>query len=338
MAPRSRGRLSRILPRLLGLACLVGLVVVVARVMSDDTAGGGSSGGGASDATAGEVARSDAFGVTTTSSPLPAGCETVTVSPPGAADQYEGDLCVPDGAVNDTAVVLVHGGGGYGGRRSDLRAWAEVYRQAGYATLSTDYLIFDETTRSPVYPEPEQDVKAAVQWLRGEGPVHGVPAEHVVVHGISAGARLGGQLEVTPDDPYYQDTELWPETSDAIDGFIGFYGYYSGLQFDEERYYGGPQDSPDPLVRGRWERADSTAMAAGAVAPVLLVHGADDGLVAADQSEGFGAALEAAGVDVTTRILPGEGHAFDLAEDGSLSPTGEALAPDVLAWLRDHVG
>ncbi|MCB1015986.1 MAG: alpha/beta hydrolase [Acidimicrobiales bacterium] len=335
MARHSRGRLSRLLPTLFGLACLVGLVVGVAAYMSSDT-DSGSADEAAADGDPG--AAGDAIGITTTSSPLPEGCETVTVSPPEAADQYQADLCLPTGTARDTAIVLVHGGGGFGGERSDLRAWAAAYRQAGYVTLSTDYLIFDETTRSPVYPEPEQDVKAAVQWLRANGGEHGVTANQVVVHGISAGARLGGQLEVTPDDPYYQDTELWPGTSDAIDGFIGFYGYYTGLQFDEERYYGGPEDSDDPLVRGRWQRADSTELAAAATAPVLLVHGEDDGLVAAEQSERFGAALEAAGVDVTTSILPGEPHAFDLEDDGSLSPQGEALVPEVLAWLERHVG
>ncbi|HMQ25595.1 MAG TPA: alpha/beta hydrolase [Acidimicrobiales bacterium] len=336
MARRSRGLVSRWLPTVVGLVFLVGLVVVVARVMgpeSDATATAPPAG----DPRPEGSAASDAFGVTTTSSPLPSGCETVVVSPPGAAEEFLGDLCVPDGTVRDTTIVLVHGGGGFGGERSDLRAWSEAYREAGYPTLSTDYLIFDETTRSPVYPEPEQDVKAAVQWVRANGAEHGVPSERVVVHGISAGARLGGQLEVTPDDPYYQDTELWPGTSDAIDGFIGFYGYYSGLQFDEERYYGGPEDSPDALVRGRWERADSVAMAQGAVAPVLLVHGDEDGLVAVEQTERFGAALEANGVDVTVRVLPGEGHAFDLEDDGSLSPTGEALVPEILTWLDGRV-
>lgn len=332
MARRSRGLLARWLPALVGLVVLAGLVVVVARLTAPDPVAAPGPAG------ADGEGPSDAVGITTTSSPLPEGCETVVVSPPGAAQEFQGDLCLPAGAARDTVIVLVHGGGGFGGERSDLRAWSDVYRQAGYPTLSTDYLIFDETTRSPVYPEPEQDVKAAVQWLRANGAEHGVAPGRIVVHGISAGARLGGQLEVTPDDPYYQDTELWPGTSDAIDGFIGFYGYYSGLQFDEERYYGGPEDSPDPLVRGRWERADSVGMAAGATAPVLLVHGEEDGLVAAAQSERFGAALEAAGVDVTVELLPGEGHAFDLDEDGSLSPRGEALVPDVLAWIESRVG
>ena len=333
MARRTRSLVSRLAPTAFGLVCLVAIVVVVARTMADDPA---ASSGGADPGAA--AVTNDAFGVTTTSSPLPEGCETVVVSPPDAAEEFLGDLCLPEGAARDSVIVLVHGGGGFGGERSDMRAWAAVYRAAGYPTLSTDYLVFDDTTRSPVYPEPEQDVKAAVQWLRANGAEHGVTAARVVVHGISAGARLGGQLEVTPDDPYYQDTELWPGTSDAIDGFIGFYGYYSGLQFDEERYYGGPEDSPDPLVRGRWQRADSVAMAGGAVAPVLLVHGEDDGLGAAEHSERFGAALDAVGVDVTVDVRPGEGHAFDLDEDGSLSPTGEELAPEVLAWLDQHVG
>ncbi len=328
------------MPTLFGLACLAGLVVGAGMYMSsyDGSTSSGSdlAGTGAGDGPDGQGG--DAFGVTTTSSPLPEGCETVVVTPPSASDQFEGDLCQPEALPRDTAIVLVHGGGGYGGGRSDMRAWAQVYRDAGYVTLSTDYLIFDETTDSPVYPEPEQDVKAAVQWLRSHAAEQGLTVNQIVVHGISAGARLGGQLEVTPDDPYYQDTELWPETSDAIDGFIGFYGYYSGLQFDEERYYGGPEDSSDQLVRGRWQRADSIANADGAVSPTLLVHGRQDGLVDVEQSERFAAALEDAGVDVTAEILPDAGHAFDLARDGSLSPAGEALVPDVLDWLNQHVG
>ena len=213
-----------------------------------------------------------------------------------------------------------------------------MYQYAGYVTISVDYLILAQTTRSPVSPGPEQDVKAAVQYVRDHADELGIDIDRIVVHGSSAGSRLGGQLYVSGDDPYYYGAEMWPTTPSPINGFIGFYGYYTGLSADEERYYGGPEDSADALVQGRWQRADSTELAAAAVAPALLVHGADDGLVAAEQSERFGAALEAAGVDVTTDILPGKGHAFDLDEDGSLSADGEALAPEVLTWLQDHVG
>src|SRR5690606_17535015 len=114
MARRSRGLVSRWLPTVVGLVFLVALVVVVARVM------GPESGATATPPPAGDPApegsgAGDAFGVTTTSSPLPSGCETVVVSPPGAAEEFLGDLCVPDGTVRDTTIALVHGGGGFGG-------------------------------------------------------------------------------------------------------------------------------------------------------------------------------------------------------------------------------
>lgn len=322
------------MPTLFGLAALVALVVGVAVLMSPGEDHSGAAGGTAAPPGTGVPV------VTTIPSPLPEGCRTITVTPPSASDEYQGDLCLPVGLARDTAIVLVHGGGGYGGERSDMRPWAEVYRDAGYITLSVDYLIFDETTRSPVYPEPEQDVKAAVQYLRGHADDLGLTINQIVVHGSSAGARLGGQLYVTGDDPYYYDGEMWPSIPDHIDGFIGFYGYYSGMSADEERYYGGTEDSADPLVRGRWQRADSTANADGATSPALLIHGADDGVIDVEQTEEFAAALDAAGADVTTRILPGTDHAFDFDFDnpGHLTPEGEQMATVVLDWLDHHVG
>lgn len=263
-------------------------------------------------------------------------CSEVIYTPATASTAQVGTLCVPSEVATDTVILLVHGGGGYEGTRTDLGAWQRFYAGVGVPTLSIDYALTGDRGEAPIYPLPEQNVKAAVEYLRLVQVTLGT--DQVVVQGHSAGARLGAVALTTPDDPFFSGRELRDDVSDAIDGFIGFYGYYTGLQFDEERYYGGPEDSADALVQGRWQRADSTELAAAAVAPALLVHGADDGLVAAEQSERFGAALDAAGVDVTTRILEGKGHAFDLDEDGSLSTDGQALAPEILTWLQDHVG
>ena len=105
---------------------------------------------------------------------IPPGCTTVIVTPPTSPDHREADLCVPEGPHRDVAVILVHGGGGFGGSRSDMGGWAQVYNYNGYVTLSVDYLVFGQTTRSPVYPEPEQDVKASVQWVRDHADELGV--------------------------------------------------------------------------------------------------------------------------------------------------------------------
>lgn len=277
---------------------------------------------------------------TTTTDPtlseIPVGCTTVVITPATTPDDYHGDLCVPDGPHRDVAILLVHGGGGFGGSRADMAGWAEVYQAAGYVTLSIDYLIFGQTTRSPVYPEPEQDVKAAVQYLRQHRDELGIAVNRIVVHGSSAGSRLGGQVYVTGDDPYFFGAEMWPGTPDHVNGFIGFYGYYTGVSADEERYYGGPPDSDDPEVRERWEKADTVAQAATANGPALLIHGEDDGVIPVRQTERLRDALEDFGVDVTTEILPGADHGFDVVDGGALTPAGHEMADVILAWLGAH--
>ena len=267
---------------------------------------------------------------------VPAGCTTVTITPPTSGDHYQGDLCVPEGEHRDVAIVLVHGGGGFGGSRTDMGGWAQVYQYAGYVTISVDYLVFGETTRSPVYPEPEQDVKAAVQYVRDHARALRVDVDRIVVHGSSAGARLGGQLYVSGDDPYYYGAEMWPVTPDHINGFIGFYGYYSGLAADEERYYGGRESSPDLEVRERWKKADSVLNADGARGPSLLVHGEADGVIPVGQTERFAAALDAAGKDVSSEIVPASDHGFDVVDGGALTDAGREVARTVLDWLETH--
>jgi acetyl esterase/lipase len=112
----------------------------------------------------------------------------------------------------------------------------------GYTTFSIDYRLTDIATDNGVWPEPEQDVKAAIQFTRLAGSTLGT--NQVVVQGHSAGARLGGVVLTTPDDVAFQRAQLWTAVSDAADGFIGFYGYYDGFQFEWDAYYGKGVDSP----------------------------------------------------------------------------------------------
>ncbi len=326
----------RVLGTLLALVALVATAgLAVARMGSTPTA--------ANDRDAAALAELEANGLAGAPDPTPAaeaalapGCTTVTITPPTSGDHYEADLCVPEGPHRDVAVVLVHGGGGFGGSRADMGGWAQVYQYAGYVTISVDYLIFGNTTRSPVYPEPEQDVKAAVQYVRDHAGELGIDLDRIVVHGSSAGSRLGGQVYVSGDDPYYYGAEMWPTTPDHVNGFIGFYGYYTGLSADEERYYGGGRSSRDPDVRERWKKANSVVNADGASGPSLLIHGDQDGVIPVGQTERFASALEDAGVDVTTEIVPGADHGFDVVDGGGLTPAGREMAGIVLDWLEAH--
>lgn len=249
------------------------------------------------------------------------GCRTVTYTPITAARSQVGTLCAPRQVAARTAVLLIHGGGGYSGSRSALQAWQTFYLRRGFVTLSIDYTLTGEGG-SPTYPRPEQNAKAAVQYLRLHEDELGT--DRVVVQGHSAGARLGAILLTTPDDASYAGRELHREVSDAIDGFIGFYGYYGGSQFRAAEYYG----------EAAHRDANSVVNAARASGAALLFHGHADSLVPASRSIRFARAIQRAGGDAALELVNGN-HCFDGYGLSRLTAAGAQAGRQALQWLRD---
>jgi len=257
------------------------------------------------------------------------GRTTVVYTPDGAPEQ-QAALAVPP-LRHSTAIVLVHPGGGTGGDRTEMKAWADFYYEHGYLTLSVDYFLFDNDTPSPVFPRPEEDVKTAVQWLRSTADFFKISPNRIIVHGSSAGAYLGGELLTMPDIGPLGVAGEYEGVSDRIDGFIGFHGYYAGTVLGAPQYYGGPRTSSDPEVQARWALADSTENAARATGPALLFHG-DRDVVPVQLARRFADTLTVAGKDATLIVVPGAEHGFDLA-DGNLTPAGMESADAILVWL-----
>jgi acetyl esterase/lipase len=254
----------------------------------------------------------------------PGDCTALVYTPPAARRVQIATLCTPEAVESDAAVVLVHGGGGINGSRADLRAWQDVYRSRGVVSLSIDYQLLGTSVERPLYPVPEQNTKAAVQFLRLHGDVLGV--DNIVVQGHSAGARLGAIALTTPGDPAFAGDELWPGVTDAVDGFVGFYGYYDGGQFEGGDYYGG-NGTPS-------EGADSIAQAAAASGAALLFHGEDDSLIAPDRSTQLDRALDDAGRDSTLVLVGGANHGFDGYDREELTESGATAASAIVAWLE----
>lgn len=216
-------------------------------------------------------------------------------------------------------MLLIHGGGGYAGSRSDLRAWQAFYARNGIVTLSIDYTLTGEGG-TPTYPRPEQNAKAAVQYLRlHEGELG---TDRVVVQGHSAGARLGAILLTTPDDTSFAGRELRRGVSDSIDGFIGYYGYYGGNQLRTAAYYGGATNGD----------ANSVANAGRASGPALLLHGRADSVVPTDRSTRFDQALRRVGGDARLVLVAGD-HGFDGYGGNGLTATGTRTAREAVQWL-----
>jgi acetyl esterase/lipase len=265
-----------------------------------------------------------------TSTTKPAGVtrRTVVYSPPGAPKR-QADLVVPRKHA-DTIVVLVHGEG----NRKQMRGWADFYAQHGYATFAIDYLVARPNTPSPVYPKPETDVKAAVQYLRGRAGALAVDPDRIVVQGFATGAALGSQTEVTPNDAFFDGPAHYPSVSDAPAAFIGFSGRYDGHRPDQAKYYGGAPNSTDPQVQARYAEADSISHAPGAAGPALLFQGDADTPELVASATAFHDALQNAGKDVTLTLVPGARSGFDQDASGALTPAGQQAAQQVLEWLQ----
>jgi acetyl esterase/lipase len=250
-----------------------------------------------------------------------ASCRTVTYTPTTASRAQVATLCVPRQVSARTAMLLIHGGGGYSGSRSALHAWQAFYARHGIVTLSIDYTLTGEGG-TPTFPRPEQNAKAAVQYLRLHEDELGT--DRVVVQGHSSGARLGAILLTTPDDTSFAGRELHRGVSDSIDGFIGYYGYYGGNQFRPAAYYGGAANRD----------ANSVANARRASGAALLFHGRADSLVPANRSMRFERALRRAGGDARLVLVAGN-HCFDGYGMNSLTATGTRSARLAVQWLRE---
>jgi acetyl esterase/lipase len=253
---------------------------------------------------------------------------TVVYSPP-AAPKRQGDLVLPANHAA-TIVVLVHGEGS----RKQMRGWADFYAEHGYPTFSIEYLLAKPGTPSPVYPKPETDVKAAVQYLRGRAGALALDPDKIVVQGFATGAALGSQTEVTPNDPFFDGPAHYPSVSDAPAAYIGFSGRYDGHRPDQTKYYGGPPNSPDPKVQDRYAKADSISQAAGGAGPALLFQGDADNPELVASATAFRDALQNAGKDVTLTLVPGARSGFDQDASGALTPAGQQAAQQVLEWLQ----
>jgi acetyl esterase/lipase len=278
----------------------------------------------------------------------PGECKRIEYTPPAAKTKQYGELCRPEANQRDVAVILVHGGSGVGGALEVLRPWTTRLLAEGYVTFNIDYHLFVEGRESPVYPLPEQNVKAAVQFVRGTGNALGIRKDRLVVQGMSAGARLGAQAYVTPDDPWFAGNELWPGVSDQVNGFIGFYHTYDGSMKYAEQYYGGAEP-PAPGSQGappsttaamgalaeRWAKADSIAGAVNAKGPALLISGSKDWDEIDRQMAEFEAALTTGGQSCRVIIIEGGGHGFDQGSATRLSKLGEQAATEVLSWLNE---
>jgi acetyl esterase/lipase len=226
------------------------------------------------------------------------------------------DLFLP--AKSDTArlcplLIWVHGGAWMAGSKDQCFPLRLGFLEGGYALASIGYRLSSDA----VFPAQIEDCKAAVRWLRAHAAEHRIDPERFAVWGSSAGGHLVALLGTSSGMKAF-DVGAQLDISSRVQAVVDYYGptdfhaflstpgfeSHQLLDSPELRLLGGPLAEKRELAA----LANSITHVTADDPPFLIVHGAADRTVPANQSELLHAALQKAGVASELHIIPGAGH------------------------------
>ncbi|NOT29152.1 MAG: alpha/beta hydrolase [Planctomycetes bacterium] len=226
------------------------------------------------------------------------------------------DALLPPGDGPHPALLLVHGGAWMHGNKRDMRAFAELFVQQGYACFSVQYRL------APAHRWPGQieDCLAAVQFVRSEAQRFHVDPTRLGALGLSAGGHLVALLGVLDEraDPASPDSVR--RQSSRVQCVVDYFGPVLLARTKEHDF----DTQPPPELFG--DAPDSEYAAASPLnfvtrddTPFLLVHGDADDTVPVGHSHLMDEKLREAGVACELVVIPGGGHGDFFRKD----PRGE---------------
>jgi acetyl esterase/lipase len=234
------------------------------------------------------------------------------------------DLYLPaTGEAPYPVILAIHGGGFVGGDKADGQITPVLEALSrGYAVAGVNYRLSGEAT----FPAAINDVKAAIRWLRANAGEHQLDPSRFAAWGQSAGGNLAALAGTSGDLPALRGPHpANAGQSDGLQAVVDWYGPISFLRTDRDFLIAGFErpSAADPTsflsvylgaplteVPGKVKAADPITYITPDDPPVLIEHGAADGIVPYPQSSRFARALaERAGPGRgTLRIFPGAGH------------------------------
>ncbi|GAA5040787.1 acetyl esterase/lipase [Thermocatellispora tengchongensis] len=233
------------------------------------------------------------------------------------------DLHLPDAGEGPFPVVVYAHGGSFLGGIKALGCWYDLPAR-GIAVASVAYRLAGEVR----FPDPVEDLRAAIRWLRAHAGRYGLDPGRVAGWGGSAGAYLMMMAALTWDEPLGRVVGEHTGESAALSAVVDHYGVADLARIREDAS-GGPEEEIlaaerilrhflgfDPRAEpDLWAGADPVRRAERLVArhgggpPFLIMHGDADRRVGLAQSRRLHAGLTAAGIDAELVVLPGADHA-----------------------------
>ena len=232
----------------------------------------------------------------------------------GGAPQYLDMYSPAKPTAKMRAAIFVHGGGWTGGTRTEWAQDAQALAAAGWVAVTIDYPL----NAPALYVSEPQDVRAAVGWLQHNARTYGVDPARIALIGSSAGGQLAALQATTGTGA--------PGTTGRVKALVSWSGpmdlalltsefgclnqqcsYSTQWSAAMAQYFEGgclPASCPD-----RWAATSPIDQVDAGDPATLLVNSSDEVQVPVEQLQVMQQRLSAAGVPVTTQVIPGTLHA-----------------------------
>jgi len=141
--------------------------------------------------------------------------------------ELTGDLYIPAGNGPFPLIVNVHGGYWRRGSRDTFQYWGPYLAERGIAGFTISYRL---TKRGKsTFPGVVNDVRSAVQFMRGNASDHRLNPDRFALWGNSAGAHLAAMVALAGDGPLFKGAypnDPHTAVSTKVKVLIGTYGIY----------------------------------------------------------------------------------------------------------------
>ena len=213
-------------------------------------------------------------------------------------DSLDLDIFAPIGDEEFPTVVLFHGGGWYGGERSDVEDFAHLLATRGLVVYNATYTVGGG---GGGYPQSYEDIRCALteaSELSGGAPL--------TVVGYSAGAHLASTVVLSGDA--FKADQCTSVAAVNLNGFVGLAGPYEAGRYGPlmVSWFGTTlQTDPESWSLG----GPYGYLATATQIPFVLVHGDQDQVVQLGFSDDFDRVLVTNNFDVSYDIIEGADHA-----------------------------
>ena len=227
------------------------------------------------------------------------------------------DLYLPDKPVGKLPLIIwIHGGGWVAGDKYPCPSGALL--KEGFAVASVNYRLSHEA----IFPAQIEDCKTALAYLRKNAATYNLDPNRIGVWGASAGGLLASLIGTTgdakePEWAHFDDVSTrvgavcdWCGPSDLLtikqQSGLGIVMDHSNPTGPVSRFLGGTVLQRKQLAR----EASPVFYVRPNCPPFLIMHGDQDDLVPAEQSQELDDALRKAGVSASLVIVEKGGHDF----------------------------